>query len=255
MDLEKARVSSSDKRTLWMLIQGTVFVVLLLLSVLGMVSYLQLSPIRTAATAAYAHYLQEERYITTVVAPILQPTSYAGVNLSFTYFYRKADMRLRVEVALPQGYTYASGDGTADSTSFIAYAVLPAWACHADPRGTDAGLSFYFQSMGVYGVDASHPTLEGEASPITIMTLSNDDFFIGYWDMRLPNASSLDTHDQLWIGASACNSNYDDDAQVCFPDVVGTMFTHFVAPIDQITWGLKFDAATPGIVPIQLSPE
>ena len=181
--------------------------------------------------------LHQERYITSVLTSFTAPTTYIGVNISFDYFYKKDETRLRVVMSLPNGYSYGAADNS-DSTALVAEGVLPAWACHTSPLSEDPRWSFYVPVRGNFGKDSTATAILDTA------TFQNSIIEQGKLTVYSGEFPALTGHN-LFAGVSGCDGAWRDDTSVCLADAMGEVIFKLTAPVDVTAWNSKYDAATP----------
>jgi len=185
--------------------------------------------------------LHQERYITTVLTSFTAPTSFIGVNVSFAYFYKKDESRLRVVVSLPAGYDISASQASSDTNSFTAVSVLPDWACKANSLSTGTTQSFYIQTNGVYGYDNG---LGG--GPLDTIVFQNLVSSQGSFALFSGQTAALEGHTDLAPGINQCTtSSKNTDTGKCLPDSIGDIILHLSAAVDRDAWSAKYDAATP----------
>jgi hypothetical protein len=175
----------------------------------------------------------EERYITTIIAPIAQPTVYIGVNLSFAYYYKKSEHQVRVAINLLDGYPESAIDSNGDSHSVTATSILPAWACHVDPLSGAVSMAVTLASSA--GVDTTAQKL------LNRMFLENVVATNGFWAAYVEGTDM--TGHGVHLGVSECVFNYNSGTDTCLPDYVGEMVFDILAPVDITAWNAQWDAA------------
>jgi len=180
-----------------------------------------------------------ELYITSLTAPLTQPTGYAGVLMTFDYFYKKDEARVRAVVSVG---AYSFDDSVVNNIDalFSAVGIFPSWACFLNDASTaDQSIASFTPTGGLF--------TNVDNQVIALMYLTNRVAYQGTWELFAnPSSGTYVSDTSVYLGLNSCVANYNSTH--CLGDIMGEIIISVAhLPIDRAAWDAHWTTAAVGI--------